>query len=255
MPAFSLEPSARLGRSKAFGAGRRHSRIATAHSPPRPRRSCLFSLLKYPSTRLTMSALWANYLVLLDAHPLRTKALTAAAIAATGDVCAQIIEHRRKARATARAGAWHWDRRRTARLGFYGLAVGGPITHLWYLVLEAIYGASATLRSSLAKMATDQIVAAPAFTAAFFAVNAGLEGKGTREIGERVRRDLWGTLKANWALWPAALTLNFLFVPQPLRVLYVNALGLVWGSYLSMVQNRPDASAAEGGIALEDVKL
>lgn len=68
------------------------------------------------------------------------------------------------------------------------------------------------------------------------------------------------------------MTLNFLFIPQALRVLYVNALGLgsfffgrasfiesmrsdaallqVWGSYLSLVQNKPSTSSTEQGIKL-----
>lgn len=80
----------------------------------------------------------ANYLFLLDAHPLRTKAVSAALIAAAGDVCAQLIEHHRAAArrkdainldgGDGRNGVWgkwkdgfagfEWNRARTLRLGW-----------------------------------------------------------------------------------------------------------------------------------------
>ncbi len=78
---------------------------------------------------------------------------------------------------------------------FYGFAIGGPATHLWYTVLERAYGPSRSLGTSLLKMGTDQIVAAPVFTAMFFAVNGVLEAKPLVEVKGKMQRDLWGTLK------------------------------------------------------------
>lgn len=89
---------------------------------------------------------------------------------------------------------------------FYGFAIGGPITHLWYLALEHTYGPSRALSTSLAKMATDQILAAPVFTATFFAVNGILEARKLEEVRERVRRDLWSTLKVGfWTAEPGCI--------------------------------------------------
>lgn len=66
---------------------------------------------------------------------------------------------------------------------------------MWYLALERLYGPATSLKVSLAKMATDQVFAAPVFTGLFFGVNGLLERKRLEEIGAKLKRDLWSTLK------------------------------------------------------------
>ncbi|KAI9011295.1 hypothetical protein BC832DRAFT_529522 [Gaertneriomyces semiglobifer] len=174
---------------------------------------------------------WRRYLELLEERPLVTKAVTAGVIGAAGDVLAQRItkpEHQ----------AFVWDKQRTVRLGLYGLLVGAPLTHGWYKVLDKRLGAGMDMATSAKKVAADQIFAAAPFTCMFFACNSYMEGLSTKDVKERIERNLWPTLKANWAVWPAFLIFNFRYVPLKLRVLTVNILGLGWGTYLSLVQHR-----------------
>ncbi|KAI8822008.1 uncharacterized protein EV422DRAFT_525280 [Fimicolochytrium jonesii] len=176
---------------------------------------------------------WKRYLELLEEKPLQTKALSAGAIAVAGDVIAQKID--------TSPDHPNWDPKRTARLGLYGMALSAPLTHGWYKVLDKRLGVGMDLTTSLKKVAADQVLAAAPFTALFFVCNSAMEGASGKEIKHRLETNLWPTLKANWAVWPAALAINFRYVPFKLRVLVVNILGLGWGTYLSVVQHRQHA--------------
>ncbi|KND00844.1 uncharacterized protein SPPG_03948 [Spizellomyces punctatus DAOM BR117] len=176
---------------------------------------------------------WKRYLQLLEEKPLITKSLSAGAIGVAGDIIAQRIdspsEHKK------------WDPKRTLRLGVYGMLIGAPLTHGWYKILDRRIGGGMDMATSLKKVAMDQLLAAAPFTALFFVCNSYMEGCTRPQIQERLQSNLWPTLKANWAVWPAALAINFRFVPLKCRVLVVNILGLGWGTYLSMVQHREHA--------------
>ncbi|KAI9105764.1 hypothetical protein DFS34DRAFT_27878 [Phlyctochytrium arcticum] len=200
---------------------------------------------------------WKRYLVLLEERPLLTKSLSAGAIGVAGDIIAQRIDQPPStvkeelvrnergdvtgSRTRTIPGKKSWDAQRTLRLGLYGMLLGAPLTHGWYKILDARFGSSMSLSTSLKKVATDQILAAAPFTCLFFVANSAMEGCNRAEIVHRVKTNVWPTLKANWMIWPAALALNFRFVPLKLRVLVVNILGLGWGTYLSMVQHRHHA--------------
>ena len=52
------------------------------------------------------------------------------------------------------------------------------------------------------------------------------------------QENVWRTLKANWVLWPAANALAFAVVPRDLRILYSNAVGVLWCAYVSLACNK-----------------
>jgi len=180
----------------------------------------------HPASMNILQRAWSHYLDLLDTRPLITKSVSAGVIGGIGDV------------ATSRHRGFVWDKERTLRLSLYGLLFAAPITHGWYKILERRLGTGMDVKTAMSKVAADQVLAAAPLTALFFAVNSAAEGKGREEIEQRVRQNLWPTMKANWAVWPAALTFNFWLVPLNLRVLVVNVLGLGWGTYLSYVQHK-----------------
>ena len=53
--------------------------------------------------------------------------------------------------------------------------------------------------------------------------------------GECIARsdNMWPTFSMGCFFWPATNIFNFTLVPSSHRVLYVNAAGLLWNSYLS----------------------
>ncbi|KAI8585783.1 hypothetical protein BDZ88DRAFT_491698 [Geranomyces variabilis] len=173
---------------------------------------------------------WRRYLVLLEEKPLVTKCASAGTIAVAGDIIAQRIDRTPE----------HpdWDPQRTLRLGTYATLIATPLAHGWYKVMDKRIGAGMDITTSLKKVAADQLLAAAPFTALFFVCNSAMEGCSANEIKTRLQTNLWPTLCANWAIWPAALAINFRYVPLKLRILTLNVLGLGWGAYLSLVQHR-----------------
>ena len=111
------------------------------------------------------AALWAGYSGALEARPLQTKALTSMVGLAVGDVIAQ-------------ASTGCFDPLRTARMAAFGVALHGPAGHFWYQLLDAkvMPGRGSDMRAIVAKMALDQALFAPFFTAVFYAVLTALEG-------------------------------------------------------------------------------
>lgn len=181
---------------------------------------------------------WRRYLDLLETRPLVTKSVSAFVIGGVGDVIAQRInptqEHSKALQPSSDSltsipkptPGFVWDKERTLRLSLYGLIFAAPLTHGWYKILEGRLGKGMDIKTAAMKVAADQLLAAGPFTFAFFTVNSAAEGMKWPEIRKKLDDNLWPTLKANWAIWPAALIFNFWLVPLKLRVLVVNVLGL-----------------------------
>ena len=115
--------------------------------------------------------LWSGYLAALEADPLPVKMATAACVIGAGDATAQLIENERKKLP---------DAARVARWAFFGLVLQAPWNHVWQNVLEGALPATASPWTAVTfeKVALDQGLQAPAFTALVFFFFAALEGAG-----------------------------------------------------------------------------
>lgn len=106
----------------------------------------------------------------------------------------------------------------------------------------------------LTKMGLDQLLACPLLTATFFVVMRCWEGHPNDALAY-MRGKMGPTMSANYILWPLAHIINFAFVPPAQRILYCNAVGVLWTVILSTILNsRPDegtpaavATASGGG--------
>lgn len=72
-------------------------------------------------------------------------------------------------------------------------------------------------------MALDQLLMAPAFLVVFFLVTKTLEGH-PEKLLEVLREKYLKTVLVGYILWPLAHIINFRFVPNDLRILYVNVV-------------------------------
>ena len=163
----------------------------------------------------------AWYARALRTHPLATRAVTAAAIAAAGDVACQLND----------SGAV--DAARTLRFSSWAL-LNTPFVSRWYVHLGARFPASPARR-----VLADQLLWAPPATAAclFYlgALEAGTAAGGAARAAER----LAPTLAANWTVWPAVQAVNFGFVPPAYQILFSNVVGLGWSFMLSRLAATP----------------
>ena len=65
----------------------------------------------------------------------------------------------------------------------------------------------------------------------------------------KLRADLLDTLKVNWSFWPVFHVLNFRFVPPGDRILYINAVQVLYNVFLcykASERSDEDEKAASG---------
>lgn len=98
----------------------------------------------------------------------------------------------------------------------------------------------------VAKMVLDQLLTSPIMTMFFFMVMRCCDGRSDDALAYAWSK-LGPTLKANYTLWPAALLVNFAFVPCELRVLYCNVVGLAWAAILSTILNADGEGEGQEG--------
>ena len=84
----------------------------------------------------------------------------------------------------------------------------------------------------------DQTIFSVFFISSFFLLMDLTESGQIKDGIQNVKNHLGESVIVNWQLWPAAQAINLSVVPIRYRVLFGNAVGLVWNCYLSYVQFR-----------------
>ena len=172
----------------------------------------------------SIGRLWNFYCRSLEQNPLVTKAIVMALGLACGDLLAKCV-----------TGAFD-DFGKTVSMGLFGLLFQGPALHFLNTSLDAnIMPNTPTAPTAvIAKTAIDQIMFAPIATAAFIGsmeVLSGSPGTVITAISNRIA----STLTASYAIWPAALLLNYAFCPPQHRIIFVNIVTILWSMILSII--------------------
>jgi len=167
---------------------------------------------------------------------------------ATSDVLSQTLERRYVLRKRP------WDSSRTFQVAMTGGLLSGPLSHVWYNLLNRV-GTAETVQSRVrrlpASLALDALVFSPIAVAGYLLFRTFLAMQDCKDscdiaslskspavqpydnVMTRLQPLWWSTLQASWSFWPVANVINFTLVPLPYRVLYNNALSLFWNGYLS----------------------
>ena len=129
-----------------------------------------------------------------------------------------------------------------------GAAYFAPILHGWYEVLaarERRWRANGMGRwpSVLLQLLLNQSLGALTVNAGFFFALAVAEdalaldvSMRTLEGAQRALGDQYLlVMRANWLVWPLPSLVNLAFVPLRYRVLFMNAVAVVWKTILSLI--------------------
>lgn len=134
------------------------------------------------------TAMWSGYNASLDKNPIFTKALTSLVGFFLGDLLAQKFLGEK---------GTELDMARLARMASFGFLIHGPTGHYFYSALDRlIVGKSAVKVAS--KVAIDQVLWAPVFTALFFTYLGVTERKSKDEIIKKIKDDTWIGVKTSW---------------------------------------------------------
>ena len=166
--------------------------------------------------------------------PIVTKAATSGVAYLLGDLLAQRIAGPKIAPG------------RVARSTIAGFVSHGPTLHYWCLLLDRFVnigtGIWAQRLAVVLKILLDQTIFSLYLNAAYCALTEALKRTRPSVIWARVRSSSWPMLRSSWRFWPAVHAFTFSIVPQHLRVLWVDAVEVVWVAILATLV------AAAGGV-------
>lgn len=134
-------------------------------------------------------SIWRAYNVRLAEAPILTKAFTSLVGFFLGDLIAQKFLNN-----TPGVGI---DRARLARMASFGFLIHGPLGHHWYGALDRTIVGTTPIKVAV-KVAVDQVLWAPVFTALFFSYLGLAEKKSFGEIKAKIRNDTWTGVTASW---------------------------------------------------------
>ncbi|MFH4977189.1 hypothetical protein AB6A40_003898 [Gnathostoma spinigerum] len=167
--------------------------------------------------------MWKRFLRLLESRPLLTQCVTSGIIGGMGDAISQTVVERRT-----------WKEYDVSRTNRFVLITGiyiAPCLAAWFRLLERVRGATKII--PLKKVALDQLLFAPPFSATIIYNLRLLEGQSLKRSWESLKRDFIGIYACSLAFWPGIQLFNFYFVPLHFRVILVQIAALLWNTFLS----------------------
>jgi len=130
-----------------------------------------------------------------------------------------------------------WDKRRTLGMGVFGMVwYGGPMKAL-YLMYDRVIGVGSLKQAALT--ACIDIFGHTWFflVPCFYFITGIIRGKTPDAIQKQLKEEWWGGCKGMAAFWLPTCTVNFFFVPQHSRVLFICVCNFANKTWLSWYTN------------------
>lgn len=183
------------------------------------------------------------------------QAVTAGALALTGDTVAQVTDRWKKNKPYKRhsydqdasqnsndnqdfIGIFLSDHDwlRALRMTSYGFLLYGPGSYAWYQYLDHCLPKQ-TVQNLMLKVLLNQVVLGPSVIAVVFAWNNLWQGK-LSQLPEKYQRDALPTLLYGFRFWIPVSILNFWAVPIQARVAFMSTGSIFWNFCLSSTMNK-----------------
>ncbi|CAM9324690.1 unnamed protein product [Ectocarpus sp. 13 AM-2016] len=174
-----------------------------------------------------LGVIWAAYMSLLASQPLLTKSLTSMTGFALGDLLAQKFIDKKE----------ELDLPRLLKLASFGALIHGSSGHFFYNFLDSKIPGTAALTVAK-KVFIDQVLWNPIFGCMFFGYMGAVDGMGPSGISEKIKNNLWTSVKGSWTVWPVAHAINFRLIPTSQRLLYINTIQIFYNCFLSVIAQR-----------------
>ncbi|KAF6156217.1 hypothetical protein GIB67_030220 [Kingdonia uniflora] len=172
----------------------------------------------------TIKKVWRKYLLQLQNHPLRTKAITAGVLAGCSDTIAQKI-----------SGIKKLQLRRLLLIMLYGFAYGGPFGHFLHKLMDILFKGKTGTFTIYKKVLLEQLTSSP-WNNMFFMMYYGLvvERRPFSLVWNKVRKDYPSIQLTAWKFWPAIGMVNYQYVPLQFRVLFHSFVASCWAIFLNL---------------------
>lgn len=121
------------------------------------------------------------------------------------------------------------------RFSLYGGFFVAPTLYCW-MRCSSYFWPKSDLKSAITKALVEQVTYSPAAMCCFFFGINLLELKPVSECIEEVKQKFLPTYKVGVCVWPVLQTINFFFIPEHNRVVYVSFCSLIWTSFLAYMK-------------------
>ncbi|KAG6449079.1 hypothetical protein O3G_MSEX005843 [Manduca sexta] len=136
------------------------------------------------------------------------------------------------------------DWARAARYSFFGTFFMAPVFYNWMKYTSRFFKRR-TLLECIKRAAIEQISYSPLAMAYFFFGMSLLEMKPVEACVNEVKEKFWPTYKVGVVFWPTAQTINFYFVSEKNRIVFVSLASFVWTVYLAHIKSRDQKKKEE----------
>ncbi|XP_032523493.2 mpv17-like protein 2 [Danaus plexippus] len=124
------------------------------------------------------------------------------------------------------------DWERAGRFGIFGTFFMAPVFYAWMKYTSRFFRRK-NLRTAVTRAIIEQISYSPVAMAYFFFGMSLLEKKPIKTCANEVREKFWPTYKVGAVFWPTAQTLNFYFVSEKNRVVFVSCASFIWTIFMA----------------------
>ncbi|KAI6704070.1 hypothetical protein NL676_013206 [Syzygium grande] len=165
-----------------------------------------------------------QYLLQLQQHPLRTKAITAGVLSAISDITAQKL-----------TGIQKIQLKRLLLKVFFGFAYLGPFGHFLHIALDKIFKGRKDTKTVAKKVVLEQLTSSP-WNNLLFMIYYGLviEGRPWVHVKSKIKKDYPSVQYAAWTFWPVVGWVNHQYVPLQFRVIFASVIACGWGIFLNL---------------------
>ncbi|OVA03397.1 Mpv17/PMP22 [Macleaya cordata] len=167
---------------------------------------------------------WQQYMLQLQLHPLRTKAITAGVLAGISDSVAQKL-----------SGIQRLQLKRLLLKVLFGFAYGGPFGHFLHILMDKIFKGKKDKKTVAKKVLLEQLTSSP-WNNMLFLVYYGLvvEGRPWTQVKSKVKKDYPSVQLTAWMFWPIIGWVNHLYMPLQFRVIFHSFIACCWGIFLNL---------------------
>ncbi|XP_057471286.1 peroxisomal membrane protein PMP22 [Actinidia eriantha] len=165
-----------------------------------------------------------QYLLQLQRHPLRTKALTAGFLSAISDIVSQKL-----------TGIQKLQLRRLLLKVVFGVAYLGPFGHFLHMLLDKLFKGKKDTKTVAKKVVLEQLTSSP-LNNLLFMVYYGwvIEARPWKHVKSKIKKDYPAVQYAAWTFWPVVGWVNHQYVPLQFRVIFHSLIGFCWGIFLNL---------------------
>eukprot|EP00617_Octactis_speculum_P016780 CAMPEP_0185750318 /NCGR_PEP_ID=MMETSP1174-20130828/9087_1 /TAXON_ID=35687 /ORGANISM="Dictyocha speculum, Strain CCMP1381" /LENGTH=368 /DNA_ID=CAMNT_0028426831 /DNA_START=165 /DNA_END=1271 /DNA_ORIENTATION=- len=171
----------------------------------------------------------SNYASLVATNPIFYKACTSGVAYTLGDFVSQVYQGRTLDTI---------DLARSARSGTAGFIGHGPLCHYWMTFMENYLDFGGAWWATGIKVIADQTVWSIWLNACYSFIIGILAFRDPKVVWEDVKKTSWPALRTSWRFWPFVHVISFSHIVNlDLKLLWVDAMEIVWVTLLSKVAN------------------